>query len=110
MPGTYAPPAVELPKTSAIVGIPAADSRVRSRKICPPGMKISFWRGQVGAAGLDEVDQRQPVLPGDLIARSVFFSVHGLLGAAAHGRVVGDDHALDALDHADAGDHAGPDG
>ena len=32
MPGTYAPPAVELPKTTATVGIPAADSRVRSRK------------------------------------------------------------------------------
>ena len=31
-------------------------------------------------------------------------------GAALHRRVVGDDHALDALDHADAGDHAGADG
>ena len=42
----YAPPAVELPNTSAMVGMPAADSRVRSRKIRPPGMKISFWVGR----------------------------------------------------------------
>ena len=32
--------------TSAIVGIPAADLRVRLRKLAPPGTKISFWRGR----------------------------------------------------------------
>jgi hypothetical protein len=46
MPGKYAPPAVELPKTIAIVGMPAADSRVRSRNVRPPGMKISFCVGR----------------------------------------------------------------
>ena len=44
------------------------------------------------------------------MARRAFLSVHGLLGAAAHGRVVGGDQALDALDDADAGDDAGADG
>src|SRR5262249_37713222 len=46
MPGTYAPPAVELPKTREIVGIPAADRRLMLRKLRPPGTKISAWRGR----------------------------------------------------------------
>src|SRR6266705_912024 len=39
-------PAVELPKTSATVGMPARDSRVRLRKTAPPGMKICDWVGR----------------------------------------------------------------
>src|SRR3984957_16128867 len=46
MPGTYAPPAVELPKTSAIVGTPIADSSVRSWKIRPAGTNRSDWVGR----------------------------------------------------------------
>ena len=46
MPGTYAPPAVELPKTSAIVGMPIADSSVRSAKVRPPGTNRSSWVGR----------------------------------------------------------------
>src|SRR5580658_10494178 len=46
MPGTYAPPAVELPKTAATVGRPTAERCVRSRKPRPPGMKISDWVGR----------------------------------------------------------------
>ena len=46
MPGTYAPPAVELPNTRAIVGTPSADSVVMSWKPWPPGMKISLWCGR----------------------------------------------------------------
>ena len=46
MPGTYAPPAVELPKTSAIVGMPIADSSVRSWKIRPAGTNRSDWVGR----------------------------------------------------------------
>src|ERR1700758_1508099 len=42
----YAPPAVELPNTSAIVGIAAAERRVRSLNILPPGMKISACVGR----------------------------------------------------------------
>ncbi len=109
MPGTYAPPAVELPNTSAIVGMPAADSRVRSRKICPPGMKISFWVGR--SAPPDSTR----LISGSRFSRAICIGPQRLLqrprvaGAAADGRVVGDQHALDALDHADAGDHAGAD-
>ena len=43
------------------------------------------------------------------IARSVFLHRRRRARAAAHRRVVGDDHALDVLDHADAGEHAGAD-
>ena len=46
MPGTYAPPAVEFPKTTAMVGSPAAERCVRSRKPRPPGMKISDCVGR----------------------------------------------------------------
>src|SRR3954449_929451 len=123
----YAPPAVELPKTSATVGIFAADLRVRSRKPRPPGMKISLCVGRSAppgstrvmtgspvslgafAAGLDEVDDRQPVLLGDLRAATTLLGAVRVGGAAAHGRVVGVDEALDALDDADACDQAGAD-
>ena len=106
MPGMYAPPAVELPKTSAIVGMPAADSRVRSRKICPPGMKISFCVGRSAPP-----DSTRPITGSRFCERDLV-GAQGLLQrprvgrAAAHGRVVGDDQALDALDDADAGDDA----
>ena len=43
MPGTYAPPAVDEPKTSDSVGMPARDSAVRSWKVRPPRTKMSFW-------------------------------------------------------------------
>src|SRR5215469_4166182 len=46
MPGTYAPPAVELPNTSATVGIASADSSVSSWKIRPPGTNRSAWVGR----------------------------------------------------------------
>ncbi len=46
MPGTYAPPAVELPNTSAMVGMPSADSWVRSWKIWPAGTNRSDWLGR----------------------------------------------------------------
>ncbi|SKV81057.1 Uncharacterised protein [Mycobacteroides abscessus subsp. abscessus] len=46
MPGTYAPPAVELPKTRASVGSPAALCWVKSWNSCPPGTKISACVGR----------------------------------------------------------------
>ncbi len=79
MPGTYAPPAVELPKTSVIVGMPAADSRVRSRNVRPPGMKISFCVGR--SAPPDSISE----ITGSRFAtamswaRNVLRTVHGLL-------------------------------
>ena len=66
--------------------------------------------GQVGSAGLDQVDHRQPVDPGDVQGPQVLLQGERVHGTAAHGRVVRDDHALHAADHADPGEDAGPDG
>src|SRR5947208_15521249 len=46
MPGTYAPPAVDEPKTKQMVGMRSADRRVSSRNPRPPGTKISAWNGR----------------------------------------------------------------
>src|SRR5688500_11420997 len=46
MPGTYAPPAVDEPKTRQIVGILSRERRVSSRKPRPPGTKIVDWNGK----------------------------------------------------------------
>jgi len=90
----YAPPAVALPKTSATVGIPAADILVRSRNIAPPGMKMSFWVFRSAPP-----DSISPITGSRFsaamsIARSRLRWVHGLLAPPAHGRVGGDQHAL----------------
>ena len=79
MPGTYAPPAVELPNTSAMVGIPAADSRVRSRNICPPGMKISFCVGRSAPPDSTSEITGSRFCSAIWLARRIFRSVHGLL-------------------------------
>ena len=101
---------MELPNTSAMVGCRRADARVRSRKTLPPGMKISFWVGQIRAAGLDQRDRRQAVLLGDLGGPEALLHRPRVARAALDRRVVGGDQALDALDHADAGDQRGADG
>src|SRR5690606_17355039 len=75
----------------------------------PAGDEDLALAGQVGAAGLDQVDQRHPVLLGDLHRPHGLAAGPRVAGAAAHRGVVGDDHALGALDHADAGDDAGAD-
>ena len=62
---------------------------------------------QVGAARVDEIDARQPVLARDLLGAQVLLHRHRVIGAAFDRRVVGDDHAFAALDAADAGDQAG---
>ena len=76
----------------------------------PAGDEDLALVGKIGAAGLDEVDQRKAVLAGDLERAQAL--AHGGDGAraAADGRVVGDDHALDVLDDPDAGEQAGADG
>ena len=62
---------------------------------------------QERAAGVDEVDARQPVGPGHLLRAQVLLDRDRVVGAALDGGVVGDDHALAARDPADAGDDAG---
>ncbi len=58
------------------------------------------------AARVDEVDARQAVLAGDLLRAQVLLHGERVVRAALDRRVVRDDHALAALDDADAGDDA----
>ena len=64
-------------------------------------------QGQECAAGVDEVDAREVVLLGDFLRAQMLLDGEREVRAAFDGRVVGDDHALAAFDHADAGDDAG---
>lgn len=73
------PPAVELPKTTATVGMPAADSRVRSRKIAPPGMKISFCEGRSAPPDSTRLITGSRLASATSWARRAFFSDQGLL-------------------------------
>ena len=62
---------------------------------------------QIGAAGIDQIDARQPVLPRDVLRAQVLLDRDRVVGAALDRGVVGDDHALAAHDPADAGDDPG---
>src|SRR5690349_4146664 len=79
MPGTYAPPAVELPKTNAIVGCLRALARVRSRNSLPPGMKISFCVGRSAPPDSTNEIVGRSFSSAIWEARKIFFTVHGLL-------------------------------
>ena len=59
------------------------------------------------APGVDQVDAGETVLLGDLLGAQVLLDGQGEVGAALDRRVVRDDHALAALDDADAGDDPG---
>jgi hypothetical protein len=88
-------------------GLPAADNRVRSRNNRPPGMKISFWLGRSAPPDSTRLITGRRLVSAMSEARKILRTVHGLLAPAPHGGVVTDDHALDAFDDTDAGDHAG---
>ena len=79
MPGTYAPPAVALPKTTLTVGIRCADSRVRSRNTRPPGMKISACVGRSAPADSTRFTIGSRLAAAISPARRVFASDHGLI-------------------------------
>ncbi len=70
------------------------------------GKHLGLMR-QVGAAGIDQIDARQPVLPRDLLGAQVLLHGKRIIGAALDGGIVGDDHAFAPFDAADAGDQAG---
>ncbi len=59
------------------------------------------------AARVDEVDAREVVLLRHLLGAQVLLHGQREVGASLHGRVVRDDHALLALDDADARDDPG---
>jgi hypothetical protein len=61
--------------------------------------------GQKGAAGVDQIDAGQAIFQGDFLGAQVLLDGQRVVGAAFHRRVVGDDHAFDAVNAADAGDH-----
>ena len=75
-------------------------------EVLPVGEHVVLHR-QERAAGVDEVDARQPVLGGDCLRAQVLLHRDRVVGAALDRRVVGDDHGLPAADPADAGDDAG---
>ena len=62
---------------------------------------------QIGAAGVDQINARQPVLARDLLRAQMLLHRHRQVGAAFDGGVVAHHHAFAALDAADAGDDAG---
>ena len=107
--GTYAPPAVHEPITTAICGMPAR-GHLRLVEEDPP--EVLAVREDLGlqrqerAARVDEVQARQLVLLGDLLRAQVLLDRQREVRAALHRRVVRDDHALPALDDADARDDA----
>ena len=62
---------------------------------------------QVGAAGIDQIDARQPVLARDLLRAQVLLHRQRIVGAAFDRGIVADDHAFAPGNAADAGDDAG---
>ena len=97
--GTYAPPAVHEPMTTAICAMPAR-RQVGLVVEDPPevlaiGKHVGLQR-QERAARVDQVDARQAVLGGDLLQAQVLLDRHRVVRAALDGRVVGDDRDLAA--------------
>ncbi len=62
---------------------------------------------EVGAARIDEIDARQPVLQRDLLRAQMLLHGHRIIGAALDGGIIADNHHLAAGDPPDACDHAG---
>ena len=62
---------------------------------------------QVGPSRLDQIDQRKPVLPGDVLGAQGLGEAVSIGGAGLAGGVVGGDHALHPGDDSDAGDRVG---
>ena len=75
-------------------------------KMLAVGKHLGLMR-QVGAAGIDEIDARQPVLARDFLRAQVLLHRHRIIGAALDRGIVADDHAFAPGDAADAGDDAG---
>ena len=103
--GTYAPPAVHEPITTAICGMPLR-GHLRlvvedPAEVVAVGEDLGLER-QERAARVDEVEAREPVLLGHLLRAQVLLHGEREVRAALDGRVVRDDHALAALDDADA--------
>ena len=93
-----------------IDGIPWADARVEVAERSPSGDEDVLLGGQVGAAGLDEVDRRETVLEGDVGRAKGLAQRVRVARPAFHRRIAGADQAFDTADDTDAGDDAGANG
>ena len=62
---------------------------------------------QVGAAGIDQINARKPVLARDLLRAQMLLHRHRIIGAAFDGGIVADDDAFAVTDATDASDEAG---
>ena len=63
--------------------------------------------GEIGAAGIDEIDAGQPVFARDFLRAQMLLHRDRIVRAALDRGVVADDHAFAALDASDAGDDSG---
>ena len=61
--------------------------------------------GQIGPAGIDQIDAGQTVLARDLLRAQMLLHCDRIIGAALHRRIVADDHAVAARYTPDAGDN-----
>ena len=61
--------------------------------------------GQVGTAGIHQINTGQAVLLRDGLRAQVLLHAEWIVRAAFHGRIVGDNHALHPLDPPDPGNH-----
>ena len=66
--------------------------------------------GQIGAAGVDQIDAGQVVLLRHFLRAQVFFDRHGVVGAAFDGGVVAHNHAVHTADPANASNQPGAGG
>ena len=62
--------------------------------------------GQIGAAGIYEVDTGKVVLAGNVLGTQVLFHGHWVVGATLYRSVVRNDDALDTVDPTNTGDDA----
>ena len=90
--------------------MPAADKRrlivEDAAEMLAVGEHFGLMR-QVGAAGIDQINARQPVVARDLLRAQMLLYRHRIIGAAFDGGIVADDDAFAPRDAADAGDEAG---
>ena len=81
---------------------------MRFRNHLPPVMNTSAWSGRVGSARLHQIDDRQSVLPGDVLGAQCLGEAVSIGRARLAGGVVGGDDALHPGDDPDPGDGVGP--
>ena len=72
---------------------------------------LAIWKdfaleGQERTARIHEIDAREVILQRDLLCAQVLFDGDGEVSAALYGGIVGNDHALTAMDSSDSSDDA----